>query len=154
LQVRGNNYLIPVDASPRVEREVEYDCVDAGRLIANMEAAGSTTNIIILDACRNNPFTRSWGGRSLVNGDVGLAFMHAPSGTIIGYATEPGTIANDGTGKNGIYTEAILKYIKVPGLSIEDFFKNVRGEVKKKTNNAQTPWEYTSLNGNFFFKIK
>ena len=154
MQVKGNNYLIPIDASLKVEQDVDYDCIDAGRLLGKMEAAGSKTNIVILDACRDNPFARSWEGRSIGKGEAGLAFMNAPSGTIIAYATSPGKIAADGTGKNGIYTEAVLKYIKVPSIPIEDFFKYVRVEVENKTNKTQTPWESTSLKGNFFFKIK
>jgi hypothetical protein len=154
MQVKGNNYLIPIDASLKVEQDVDYDCVDAGRLLGKMEAAGSKTNIVILDACRDNPFSRSWEGRSIGKGEAGLAFMNAPSGTIIAYATSPGKIAADGTGKNGIYTEAVLKYIKVPSIPIEDFFKYVRVEVENKTNKTQTPWESTSLKGNFYFKIK
>ena len=154
MQVKGNNYLIPVDASLKVEQDVDYDCIDAGRLLGKMEAAGSNTNIVILDACRDNPFSRSWMVRSTRQGEEGLAFMNAPSGTIIAYATAPGRIAADGTGRNGIYTEAILKYIKAPSIPIEDFFKNVRNEVENKTNRTQTPWESTSLKGNFYFKIK
>jgi hypothetical protein len=155
MQVNGNNYLIPVDASLKVEQDVQYDCIDAGRLLGKMEAAGTNTNIVILDACRDNPFARSWGSsRSAAQqGGTGLAFMNAPSGSIIAYATSPGKTASDGTGKNGLYTEAILKFIKVPKLSIEDFFKNVRTEVETKSNRAQTPWESTSLKGNFFFTI-
>jgi hypothetical protein len=154
MQVKGNNFLVPVDASLKVEQDVDYDCVDSGRLLGKMEAAGTTTNIVILDACRDNPFSRSWSSRSFGQEGKGLAFMNAPSGSIIAYATSPGKTASDGTGKNGIYTEALLKYIKVPGLSIEDFFKNVRIEVETKTNGIQTPWESTSLKGNFFFSIK
>jgi hypothetical protein len=153
LQVRGNNFLIPVDASLQVEQDVDYDCVDAGRLLGKMEAAGTSTNIIILDACRDNPFERSWSGRS-AGKTQGLAFMNAPSGSIIAYATSPGKTASDGTGKNGLYTEAILKYIKEPKMPIEDFFKNVRAEVETKSNKKQTPWESTSLKGNFYFKLK
>ena len=154
MQVKGNNYLIPVDASLKVEQDVDYDCVDAGRLLGKMEAAGTNTNIVILDACRDNPFARSWGTRSVAQTETGLAFMNAPSGSIIAYATSPGKTASDGTGKNGLYTEAILQYIKYPSLSIEDFFKNVRIDVEKKSNRTQTPWESTSLKGNFYFTIK
>jgi uncharacterized caspase-like protein len=154
MQVKGNNFLIPVDASLKVEQDVDYDCVDAGRLLGKMEAASTTTNIIILDACRDNPFSRSWGGRSIGQDGTGLAFMNAPSGTIIAYATSPGKTASDGFGMNGLYTEAILQYIKVPSLPIEDFFKNVRLTVEKKSNGKQTPWEATSLNGSFYFIIK
>jgi hypothetical protein len=154
MQVKGNNYLIPVDASLKVEQDVDYDCVDAGRLLGKMEAAGTGTNIVILDACRDNPFSRSWGTRSAAQTETGLAFMNAPSGSIVAYATSPGKTASDGTGKNGLYTEAILQFIRYPSLSIEDFFKNVRVEVEKKSNRMQTPWESTSLKGNFYFTIK
>lgn len=153
IQVKGNNYLIPVDAALKVEQDVDYDCIDAGRLLGKMEAAGTTTNIVILDACRNNPFERNWGGRAAGQG-TGLAFMNAPSGSIIAYATSPGKTASDGTGKNGLYTSAILQYIKIPGLSIEEFFKNVRTTVENNSNRTQTPWESTSLKGNFYFKLK
>ena len=153
IQVKGNNYLIPVDAALKVEQDVDYDCIDAGRLLGKMEAAGTSTNIVILDACRNNPFERQWGGRAAGQGN-GLAFMNAPSGSIIAYATSPGKTASDGTGKNGLYTSAILQYIKIPGLSIEEFFKNVRTTVENNSNRTQTPWESTSLKGNFYFKLK
>jgi hypothetical protein len=154
VQVKGNNYLIPVDASLKVEQDVDYDCINAGRLLGKMEAAGTTTNIVILDACRDNPFARSWSGRSAGQGETGLASMNAPSGSIVAYATSPGKTASDGTGKNGLYTEAILQNIKTPGLSLGDFFMNVRATVIKKSSKAQTPWEESSLNGHFFFVIK
>jgi uncharacterized caspase-like protein len=80
--------------------------------------------------------------------------MNAPSGSLIAYATSPGKTASDGTGRNGLYTEAILKYIKVPGLPIEEFFKNVRTMVESNSGREQTPWESTSLKGNFYFRIK
>ena len=153
IQVKGINYLIPVDAALKVEQDVEYDCIDAGRILGKMEAAGTSTNIVILDACRNNPFERSWSTRSSGQGS-GLAFMNAPSGSLIAYATSPGKTASDGTGRNGLYTEAILKFIKVPGMPIEEFFKNVRSLVETNSNREQTPWESTSLKGNFYFKIK
>ena len=153
MQVDGNNYLIPIDANLKVEQDVEYDCINSGRLLGKMEAAGTTTNIVILDACRDNPFARSWT-RSAGAAGKGLAFMNAPSGSIIAYATSPGKTASDGTGKNGIYTESLLKFINVPNLPLLEFFQNVRVEVEKKSNRMQTPWESTSLKGNFFFTIK
>ncbi len=154
MQVKGNNYLIPVDASLKVEQDVEYDCLDAGRVLGKMEAAGSVTNIVVLDACRDNPFARSWGSSRSAGQQSGLAFMNAPSGSIVAYATSPGKTASDGSGKNGLYTEAFLQYMKVPGLSLLEFFQNVRGAVEKKSNKTQTPWEMTSLKGNFYFKVK
>jgi uncharacterized caspase-like protein len=153
IQVKGQNYLIPVDAILKAEQDVEYECVNVARLLGEMEAAGTITNIVILDACRDNAFARSWSGRRAGQG-VGLAFMNTPSGMILAYATSPGKTASDGTGENGLYTEAILQNIRIPGLSIMDFFKNVRATVEKNSNKTQTPWEATSLKGNFFFKVK
>ena len=150
IQVKGNNYLIPVDANLRTENDVEYDCVNTGRLLAKMEDAGSITNIVILDACRDNPFERSW--RRSTHG-LGLAFMTAPAGSLISYATSPGTTASDGTGKNGLFTTALLEYIDDPGLSVLEMFQKVRTYVRENSNGKQIPWESTSLEGNFYFKL-
>jgi hypothetical protein len=149
LQVKGANYLIPVDAQLQNENDVEYDCVRADRVMAKMEAANSKTNIVVLDACRNNPFERSWARST--NGN-GLAFMNAPQGSLIAYATAPGNTASDGDGENGLYTSALLKQIRVPNASIETVFKKVRQEVIKSSEGKQTPWESTSLTGDFYFK--
>lgn len=148
IQVNGNNYIVPTDAKLDNEKQVEYDCVRADRVIDNMSAAGATTNIVILDACRDNPFARSWS-RSTQNS--GLAFMNAPSGTLIAYATSPGNTASDGEGSNGLYTSAILKHINTQNISVLEMFQRVRKDVRAGSNNMQTPWESTSLEGNFYF---
>jgi WD40 repeat protein len=148
IQSKGYNYLIPVDASLRSEEQVEYDCVSADRVLALMEASGAKVNIIILDACRNNPFERSW--TRAVSGK-GLAFMNAPTGTVIAYATAPGNTASDGGGNNGLYTSAILETIKIPDITILQMFQKVRGIVSQKSNKQQIPWESTSLTGDFYF---
>ena len=148
VQVKGYNYLIPVDSKLENERDVEYDCVQAGRVLAKMESAGTKTNLVILDACRDNPFERSWTrGQS----SKGLAFMNAPSGSLIAYATSPGNTASDGKGSNGLYTSAILDYIRQQNLQIEDMFKEVRKKVIKESGGKQTPWESTSLVKDFYF---
>ncbi len=150
VQVRGNNYLIPVDAKLKHENDAEYDCVRADRILAKMESAGSKANIVILDACRDNPFERSW--RRGAKGR-GLAFMNAPSGSIIAYATSPGQTASDGvSGENGLYTSALLKHIGTPNITIEDVFKRVRSTVIQQSEKEQVPWESTSLTGYFYFK--
>lgn len=149
IQFNGENYLIPIDAQLASKEDVEYDCVAVGRVLAKMEFARTKTNIIILDACRDNPFERSWS-RSAAS--KGLAFMDAPSGSLIAYATSPGRTAADGKGANGLYTEVLLKYLQQPGLQLEQVFKAVRKDVEKKSNGQQVPWESTSLKGNFFFK--
>ena len=127
---------------------MEYDCVQADRVLGVMEASGAKINILILDACRNNPFERSW--TRAANGK-GLAYMNAPNGTLIAYATAPGSTASDGTGKNGLYTSAILESIKVPNITILQMFQNVRSIVAQKSNKLQIPWESTSLTGDFYF---
>jgi uncharacterized caspase-like protein len=148
IQVNGNNYLIPVDARLQDENDVEYDCVRAGRILGKMESAGTRTNIVILDACRDNPFERSWNRGAQ---GKGLAFMNAPSGSLIAYATSPGTTAADGTGGNGVYTSALLEHIQTPGITIEEVFKRVRTSVRQQSQSKQIPWESTSLEGNFYF---
>jgi len=149
IQFSGENYLVPVNAQLTNEQDVEYNCVAVGRVLSKMEYARAKTNIIILDACRDNPFERSWSRSSK---SKGLAFMDAPSGSLIAYATSPGKTAADGSGANGLYTEVLLKYIKEPSVQIEQVFKAVRKEVEKKSGGNQVPWESTSLKGNFFFK--
>lgn len=146
VQVKDRNYLIPVGADIKKEQDLEFEAVDAGRVTAEMEAAGNRLNILILDACRDNPFSKRT--KSLAKG---LAQMTAPVGTIIAYATAPGTVADDGPGQNGIYTGALIKAISVPGVRIEDVFKRVRSEVRKATADRQIPWEVSSLEGDFYF---
>jgi uncharacterized protein (TIGR02145 family) len=147
IQSKGYNYLIPVDAQLQNEQEIEYNCVEADRVLAKMETSGTTVNILILDACRNNPFERSWTRST--NGR-GLAFMNAPSGTLIAYATSPGTTASDGSGNNGLYTSAILESMKIPNMTIIQMFQNVRSIVSQKSGKQQIPWESTSLIGDLY----
>lgn len=146
VQVKGVNYLVPVDAQVQSEEEVEYEGLDVGFVLAQMESAGNSMNIMILDACRNNPFARSF--RSASNG---LAQMDAPSGTLIAYATAPGSVAADGAGKNGTYTQELLRFMRVPDLSIEEVLKRVRISVRALSRGRQTPWESSSLTGDFYF---
>src|SRR6266404_4210355 len=146
VQSQGHNYLIPVEAKILREKTLEYDAVDVNRVLAEMDAAGNGFNIVILDACRTNPFTRSWR-----DAGQGLAPVNAPEGTLIAYATSPGRVANDGSGRNGTYTAEILRQIPTPKMTIEEMFKAVRGAVKKATDGQQIPWEASSLFGEFCF---
>ena len=146
VQVNGRNYLIPVSANVEVERDVELEGVDAWRVLGRMEDARTDVNVVILDACRNNPFARSF--RSVSRG---LARMDAPKGSFVAYATAPGSVALDGAGRNGVFTETLLKYIDTPGLKIEDVFKRVRADVTYATNDRQLPWQSSSLIGDFYF---
>jgi formylglycine-generating enzyme required for sulfatase activity len=146
VQSKGRNYLIPVDANITSEAEVEDSGVDVSLVLNFMDDAQNGLNIVILDACRNNPFSRSF--RSASNG---LAQVDAPTGTLIAYATAPGRVASDGTGQNGLYTSELLKQMRVAGLSATEMFMRVRAEVMKQTANKQVPWEASSLVGAFYF---
>lgn len=148
IQVKGFNYLIPTQAVMNIEQEIEYEALDVGFILAYMESARSDVNIVILDACRNNPFARSFRDTK-----QGLSSMVAPTGTLIAYSTSPGSIASDGEQEYGLYTQSLLKQIQQPGLKVEDVFKNVRAEVLEKSNGAQTPWESSSLVGDFYFNF-
>lgn len=146
IQANGRNYLVPVDAKIESESDVKFESVDAGRVLGKMEDAENDLNIVILDACRNNPFARSFRTSS-----QGLARMDAPKGSLIAYATAPGSVAADGAGRNGIYTKYLLKHMVSPQLKIEDVLKNVRNDVMNQTNNKQVPWESSSLRGDLYF---
>jgi hypothetical protein len=146
LQVGGENYIVPVDAHISNLNEIETEAVNLSRLTGEMAYAKNDMNIIILDACRNNPFEGS------DSGGKGLASAAAPSGTLIAFATAPGSVAADGTGKNGLYTQELLKAIDTPGNVLEDVFKEVRRNVYKLSNKLQTPWENSSLFDDFYFK--
>lgn len=146
LQVRGRNYLMPVEATIETEAAVRVEGVDVDLVLAEMGDARAAANIVILDACRNNPFERKMRG-----GSRGLAAIDAAAGTLIAYATAPGATASDGTGKNGLYTEELAKALKEPGLKAEEVFKRVRISVMQRSQNAQTPWESSSLTGDLVF---
>jgi formylglycine-generating enzyme required for sulfatase activity len=142
IQINGRNYLVPVDAPMESEAMVDVEGVSVDSVLAAMDAAKTQVNVLILDACRNNPFAHSF--RSL---GQGLAFMDAPSGTLIAYATAPGRVAFDGAGKNGTYSAALLRHLTVPGLTIEQILKRTGGEVEDETGGQQTPWLASSLRG-------
>lgn len=148
MQINGRNYLIPVGANIQRETEVAGRSVDAQEILGIMEAAGSTTNLMILDACRNNPFIRS--SRSAAS--KGLAQMDAPVGTLVAFATAPGSVSSDGTGSHGLYTDHLLRALRTPGLKVEEVFKQVRAGVRRESQGKQVPWESTSLEGDFYFK--
>ena len=148
IQVGSNNYLIPVNAEINNEKDVDIESVSANTVLSSMEFAGNRLNIVIMDACRNNPYKRGFRSASR-----GLAKMEATTGTLIAYATAPGNVAADGSGRNSPYTQALSRAMNTPGITVERMFKQVRNNVVKETNNQQTPWESSSLIGeDFFFK--
>lgn len=146
IQLDGSNYLIPVDARIASESDVKYHTVEAGWVLGKMADADNGLNIIILDACRNNPFARSFR-----SAEMGLAIMDAPRGSIIAYSTAPGSVAEDGKDRNGIYTGKLLKHLKKPNLKVEEVLKNTRVDVVAETGERQTPWDATCLTGDFYF---
>jgi hypothetical protein len=148
LQVRGQNYLVPVGANPARETDVDFQMVDTALVLRQMEGAGTKLNIVILDACRNNPF----GGRGLRGTEGGLAQMRAPEGTLISYATQPGNVARDGANGNSPYTRALADAIRKPGRDIFQTFNAVGLAVKEATGGGQQPWVSSSpIAGNFYF---
>jgi formylglycine-generating enzyme required for sulfatase activity len=147
VQVDGRNYLIPTSADVSSKTDVKYELVNVDNVLDDMNASGTKVNIIVLDACRNNPF----GDRGLRGSGSGLAVVDAPSGTLIAYATSPGKTAADGAGKNSPYTESLARIITEPGLDIEDVFREVGKDVQSKTAGEQVPWKMDSLTEKFYF---
>jgi len=148
LQVRGRNFLVPVDADIDSEATTRIAAVDVDLLLEQMAEAKNRVNIVILDACRNNPFERRLRGASR-----GLAAVDAARGTLVAYATAPGSVAADGDGANGLYTEELLQALRVPNLKVEEVFKRVRIGVTERSKGAQTPWESSSLTGDLVVNV-
>lgn len=146
IQIDGQNYLIPVDASIHREADVKYSAVPMNWVLETMQDAGNRVTIIILDACRNNPVTRSWR-----SGLRGLAVVQATRGSLIAYSTSPGNTAEDGKERNSPYTKALMQYMRQRGITVEQMFKQVRVAVEHVTGGKQTPWELSSLVGDFYF---
>jgi hypothetical protein len=146
VQVQGRNYLLPVDARIVSEQRMRLEAFDVEAVLDQMQAARSKVSMVILDACRNNPFERRFRSTG-----AGLAQLNAPEGTLIAYATAPGKVAADGDGNNGLYTQEFLKALATPGLKVEDVFKQVRINVSRASDGTQVPWEASSLTGDFYF---
>ena len=149
VQIAGENYLAAVDTKIGDETEAKHSSLALNKVIDIMEASDTSTDILILDACRNNPWDRAW--RNL--GSRGLAPVYAPRGTLIAYSTSPGQTACDGVGRNGAYSAALLEHIDTPDCSVEAMFKRVRNTLSAATNQKQISWEHTSLAGEFFFNL-
>ena len=145
VQLEGENYLIPIDAKVSSPSELVKDSVRLVDVMATLEAIPSRVRIVVLDACRNNPFP------SVVDAGRGLAIVDAPNGSIVGYSTAPGTEAQDGSDGHSPYTSAFLRLAREPNLPIEKLFKRVRLEVNHTTEGEQTPWESSSLTSEFYF---
>lgn len=139
-QLDWRNYLLPVDAEVNSAEEIKQRCIDLGQLLGEFGEAKGKTFIIILDACRNNPFGSAYRPQQ-----KGLSQFDAPAGSLLAYATAPGQVASDGAGKNGLYTENLLREFSQRGTRIEDALKRVRLNVRLASQGLQIPWETTSL---------
>ncbi len=160
LQSRGKNYLLPVDADIKGEDDVAGRSADVGELIDRLSRVQHGINIVILDACRNNPFS----GGEIVTADgrrlkfrglasKGLAAIDAPAGTMVAFSTSPGGVALDNAKEeNSLYTRHLIENMKTPGLPVELLFKQVRISVARDTQRMQVPWESSSLTGEFCFR--
>ena len=146
VQVNGINYLIPIGTNIESEGDVRYEAVNANRVLSKMQDAGNPLNLVFLDACRNNPFARQF--RST---EQGLAPMDAPKGSFVAYATAPGDVAAEGDNRNGIFTKHLLRYMREPGLEVGLMMRKVRTGVQNDTSGKQTPFEVSSLTGDFYF---
>jgi uncharacterized caspase-like protein len=142
VQVDGENYLLPIGAEIQAEGDVELEAVSAASVLSQMQYAGNAINLVFLDACRNNPLTRSFR-----SGTRGLARVDAPRGSFVGYSTAPGDVSVDGDATDSPYTLALVEELKTPGNSIEEAHRAVRGKVLAATNQRQTPWDSSSLTG-------
>jgi uncharacterized caspase-like protein len=149
VQVNGVNYLIPVRADIQVEEDIQYESVDANRVLTMMQSANNKLNMVFLDACRDNPYARSSRSSSR-----GLAQMDAPTGTLVAFATAPGQTASDGNGRNGLFTGHLIKHMQRSGLPLTKMMMEVRKDVLRDSQERQTPWDVSVLTGDFFFKKK
>ena len=144
MQIDGINYLLPIDIRVSSSGDVKHRAIKMDWILSKMQDSGSVVNIVVLDACRDNPFR---GFRGTGNG---LAPIQCVRGSFIAYATSPGSVARDGRGRNGVYTSHLLRNINKPGLTVEEVFREVRKGVAADTNDKQIPWDSSSLMGEFY----
>jgi uncharacterized caspase-like protein len=162
VQIKGRNYLMPVDAEVQTEDDIAQRGADVTELLERLATLANGVNLIVLDACRNNPFSlapaqladsRRFRTRGLASQSAGLAPVQAPSGTLIAFSTAPGSVAIDNPlQNNSVYTKHLLANLRTPGLPIERLFKLVRVAVAQETQQQQVPWETSSLMGEFCFR--
>jgi formylglycine-generating enzyme required for sulfatase activity len=149
IQSNGDNFLIPVDAVLRSEADIKYRCTNVNYVLDKLDESECPMKIIVLDACRDNPFERSWHRAA---GSSGLSFINAPKGTLISYATSPGSVAEDGNGRNSPYATAFINTLDIPGLTLLSFFNKISTAVQTATNEVQIPWTTNSaITGDFCF---
>ncbi len=154
LQVGGENYFVPIDATLETEDDLAFEAIKFSFIMDLIESRVGTS-IFFLDACRNNPFVeriaRSLGRSRAVSVGSGLAEIFAGAGTLVAYATDPGNVALDGEGEHSPFTEALLKHIAEPGVEVRSMLTRVRRDVFEKTGGQQRPWDNSSLLREFYF---
>jgi hypothetical protein len=157
LQASGKNHLVPVDAKLQVERDLDFEAISLDFVLKQMELdREGKTNIVFLDACRDNPLARnlarSMGTRSAAVGQ-GLAQVQTGVGTFIAYSTQPGNVALDGEGRNSPFTEALARGLRLPDRNLTAVMIEVRKEVLAATGGKQVPWDHSALTGDFYFHL-
>jgi len=157
LQVGGRNYLVPIDAAMDRERDLDFETVSVDFVLRQMEIdRENKTNLVFLDACRDNPLARnlarSMGTRS-ASVSQGLAQVQTGVGTFISYSTQPGNVALDGAGANSPFTTALVKGLREPGPNLTSVMVDVRKDVLAVTGGKQVPWDHSSLTGDFYFHL-
>jgi uncharacterized caspase-like protein len=157
LQASGRNHLVPVDAKLQVERDLDFEAISLDFVLKQMELdRDGKTNIVFLDACRDNPLARnlarSMGTRSAAIGQ-GLAQVQTGVGTFIAYSTQPGNVALDGEGRNSPFTAALSKSLSLPDRNLTAVMIEVRKDVLAATGGKQVPWDHSALTGDFYFQL-
>jgi len=151
MQIGGASYLIPVDMAVTSEQSVPIRAYPLKTLLERLSAAKSAVNVVVLDACRDNPFQPIPPVRYRSFNNLGLAPIQAPRGTVVAYSTQPGQLAADGKDNNSVYTAALASVLLEPRLTLEDIFKKVNTLVRNKTRDDQIPWFESSLTDEYFF---
>lgn len=150
MQIDGINYLVPVDCQLRDKTATMFSCFDVNKYLSGVAKYKGKTNICILDACRDNPFSSS--GRGIIGGFA--PFTTQPKGTIIAFSTSADNTASDGQGNNGLYTSALKESLLIPNLKVEEMFKSTRVKVLELSNEEQVSWDHSCLVGDFYFSVK
>lgn len=151
LQADGRNFLLPIDARISKIQDIEFESVDLGRLLSEFEYAQNDMNIMILDACRDNPYKDDFQKSKYASYNGLTAIGTAPYNSFIAFSTAPGSVALDGKGTNSLYTQALMEALQVPGRPLEEVFKLVRKQVRLSSEGRQIPWESSSVEDDFYF---
>lgn len=154
IQLEGRSYLVPIGARLQSEREARERAVDAHELVERLREAGSRLNIVVLDACRDNPLVKPRVVTRRAPPQPGLAPLPPARGTLVAFAAEPGKVASDGDGDSGVYARHLVRFMRMPGLNLEQVFKRVREAVEQETAGKQVPVEFSTLTGAEFHFVR